>query len=641
MQGKAGALANDALGLSPATTDALRSIDMNHLSFLRALLSLSLSFIGLTVFSRAEIISVGVGQPATLSVSADGTPPFTYQWYKDGVPLEGATGATHVISDSQLISAGVYAAEVSNDAGSTMSDSATLAVQLQLQIVNTAPAIVTQPASRTVTEGAAVTFSVVATGTPAPTYQWRKNGVNITGATAASYTVSSASAASAATYSVVVTNSGGSVTSSGAVLTVNTLPDITTQPVDRTAAVGSSVSFSVVATGTPSPTYQWLKNGTTITGATGRTYTIASVTTSHADYYSVRVTNSVGSVRSQSAALTVSTGPVITTQPVGRTVVAGSTVTLTVAATGEPAPTYQWRKDGTAITGATGSSYVLTGVTTAQAGTYSVVAKNSYGSVTSANAVLKVNPPLPKQADFNRDGKSDLLWQNVLTGEHSVWLMSGTTRQSAVDLSQTSTDWEVIGISDFNGDGRNDILLQNLVTRDSRVWLMDGTTLDSGVSLGVAPTGMLMAGTGDFNADGMPDILWHNTSTGAYSIRFMNRLTPGTSYVIGTGPTGWTIGGTGDFNGDRKPDILWQRVSDGAARVWLMNGKTYASATDLGAMGSGWILGGTGDFNGDGKTDILWQNTDTGARKVALMSGLTKTGEVSLGGGGPEWIIAN
>jgi len=83
-----------------------------------------------------------------------------------------------------------------------------------------APAITTQPASQTVTAGQSVTFTVVTTGNPAPTYQWRKDGAAITGATNASYIIASVALTDAATYDVVVTNSQGSVTSAGATLMV-------------------------------------------------------------------------------------------------------------------------------------------------------------------------------------------------------------------------------------------------------------------------------------------------------------------------------------------------------------------------------------------------------------------------------------
>ena len=85
-----------------------------------------------------------------------------------------------------------------------------------------APTITTQPASQTITVGQSVAFTVVTSGNPAPTYQWRKNGTAITGATNASYIIPSVALTDAATYDVVVANSQGSVASTGATLMVTT-----------------------------------------------------------------------------------------------------------------------------------------------------------------------------------------------------------------------------------------------------------------------------------------------------------------------------------------------------------------------------------------------------------------------------------
>jgi len=85
---------------------------------------------------------------------------------------------------------------------------------------STPPVITSQPASLTVTTGTYATFSVAATGAPAPTFQWKKNGAAVAGATAATYTINPALAADAGSYTVTVTNAAGSVTSNAAVLTV-------------------------------------------------------------------------------------------------------------------------------------------------------------------------------------------------------------------------------------------------------------------------------------------------------------------------------------------------------------------------------------------------------------------------------------
>src|SRR5664280_2588201 len=356
-----------------------------------------LTFIGAGLFAanfaQASTGTVLVGQSVTFSVSADDTAPFAYQWYKDDATIAGATGATYSIGSVQLTDAGNYYAFVSNSAGSTTSDDATLIVNA----ATVAPTFTTQPTSQTVTACAAVSFTAAAGGPPAPTYQWRKNGANLTGATSASYTIASVAMGDAGTYTVVATNSAGSVTSNGAVLTVNAAavaPAFTTQPTSQTVTAGAAVTFTAAAGGTPAPAYQWQNNGANWAGATSASYTIASVAMSDAGTYTVVATNSAGSVTSNGAVLTVNAAtvaPAFTTQPTSQTVTAGAAVSFTAAAGGTPAPAYQWQKNGANLTGATSASYTIASVATGDAGTYTVVATNSAGAVTSNGAVLTVN----------------------------------------------------------------------------------------------------------------------------------------------------------------------------------------------------------------------------------------------------------
>ena len=157
-----------------------------------------------------------VGQTATISVTADGTPPLNYQWKKNGVNITNATASSYVINSVLITDTGIYTVLVSNSAGSATSDNATLTV-------NQLPAFTTQPLSQTVVIGASVNLSVVVIGTPTPTLQWKKNGVNIAGATGLNYNIANVAATDAATYTSVATSSVGTVTSAAAVLTVNAI----------------------------------------------------------------------------------------------------------------------------------------------------------------------------------------------------------------------------------------------------------------------------------------------------------------------------------------------------------------------------------------------------------------------------------
>ncbi len=269
---------------------------------------------------------------------------------------------------------------------------------VQYGTVVIAPSLTTQPSSVTVTVGASVSFTVAATGTTPLTYQWQKGGSAIAGATSATYALASAATTDAGSYTCVVSNSGGSVTSNAATLAVNAAvaPSFTTQPASTTVTTGSTVTFTVAASGTAPLMYQWQKNGTAISGATAASFTIASVATSDAGSYTCTVSNSVGNVTSNAATLTVNAAvvaPAITTQPASASVNVGGSITFTVAASGTAPLTYQWYQGVGPISGATAASYAIASAQVADAAGYRCVVSNSAGSATSNVATLTVATP--------------------------------------------------------------------------------------------------------------------------------------------------------------------------------------------------------------------------------------------------------
>jgi kumamolisin len=165
------------------------------------------------------------------------------------------------------------------------------------------PAVVAQPLSQVVTVGQPVTFSATASGTATLSYQWLDNGSAISGGTSSTYTIASVSAGSQGNYTVTVTNAFGNVTSSTA-----TLIPVSAQPVAQTVTAGQSATFSVSPAGTGPYTYQWLFNGTVISGATSSSYTISSTSTSNAGSYSVIIADSTGMATTIPVSLIVSPG---------------------------------------------------------------------------------------------------------------------------------------------------------------------------------------------------------------------------------------------------------------------------------------------------------------------------------------------
>jgi len=176
---------------------------------------------------------------------------------------------------------------------------------------------------------------------------------------------------------------------------VATPPVITQQPTNQTVAVGGTATFTVAATGTPPLFYQWNFGGTNIFGTTNTVLTLTNAQLNQAGNYAVLVTNIAGSALSSNAVLTVTTAPpfIIIQPPTNQTVVVGNTATFTVLAGGTPPLNYQWVFGLTNIVGATNSVLTLTNVQFTNAGNYTVLVTNAYGSILSSNSVLTVSPP--------------------------------------------------------------------------------------------------------------------------------------------------------------------------------------------------------------------------------------------------------
>lgn len=256
--------------------------------------------------------SVYEGQTATFGVGATGTAPLGYQWQKNLVDIPGATGSTYTTPPTALADNGAsYRCVVSNLYGTVTSAAAVLTVLS----ASDPPAITQQPVGRSIYTGQTATFTVVAAGPPPLAFQWEKNGAGIAGAVSASYTTPPAVRAdSGSVFRCIVSNSNGSVTSTGALLRVDTLignpPVISQHPMDVTVNAGQTATFSVVAGGTLPLSYQWQKNGVNISGATAAGYTTPVTTTAdNGAQYRCVVTNIFGNATSNAAVLTVLTPP--------------------------------------------------------------------------------------------------------------------------------------------------------------------------------------------------------------------------------------------------------------------------------------------------------------------------------------------
>lgn len=336
----------------------------------------------------------------------EGTPPFTFKWLKDGTEvtlsstLRVSTDGTLHIDSASDASSGEYRLIASNAYGTATSEAVrfTYTAAPKLLPVGVGYGIGTL---QEVIAGGTATFTVAATGSPPPTYQWRFNGTAIPGATGTTLVIPNVTAANAGDYTVSVSNPYGTVVSFAAMLIVRPGPQppaISGQTASFTIDAGRTVSVSVSATGNSPLSYQWYFNGTPLPGATGMFLNFDSIKTSQAGSYTATVSNSLGRATSQPIIITVvppSTAPTIGTQPEDQSVNIGSNANFVVGATATGLE-YQWRKNGAPIPGATNFSLFISNVQPGDAGGYSVEIWNSLGRVTSRTATLTVSTGLPE-----------------------------------------------------------------------------------------------------------------------------------------------------------------------------------------------------------------------------------------------------
>ncbi len=318
----------------------------------------------------------------TLRVTAEGTLPLTYSWSRDGAVMAPPETNPYLFVVASLAApASTYTVTVSNASGTVTSLPALIYVTKRPQTIAFAPpsAVVAAGSgvvlSATASSGLPVTFTLVSgLATLSGNVLTGTSGAVLVRATQAGNTMWAAAEPLERTIQFV----------SGALS-----PFITTPLTDQSPLAGAPFTLQVSAIGTPRPTLQWQKDGADLPGATNSSFTLTAPTLADSGRYTVVATNLVGSA-SASAQITVRSAPVLTVPPAAQTVPAGATVTLAVEVSASPAPTFQWRRNGIALPGATGATLTLSDVRNSHAGDYDVEVTNSLGSVLSPAAPLTV-----------------------------------------------------------------------------------------------------------------------------------------------------------------------------------------------------------------------------------------------------------
>ncbi|MFN4916676.1 MAG: immunoglobulin domain-containing protein [Ignavibacteria bacterium] len=387
-----------------------------------------------------------------------------YEWYKDGEKLqentiypfassvEGVNNYVLTVRNVDFSASGRYVCRISTSCGTSSSENSVF-TQEAIVYVAKGTQIDKEPVSQVVSAGSTAKFEVAAAeatgsfGISPVRYEWSKNGVVIAdngrygGATTPVLSIKNVAGTDAGNYSVKVIGSCGEATSQTFTLTLGTV-SINAVAASVDACQTSDAKLEVNATASVpglNVEYHWFKgdvqlfDGPKYSGAHTNALTIKNAQSSDAGQYKAMAVapTAVNISASTNVALSLYAATEITSAPVGKKVCEGTKETLTVTATGGGTMTYQWKKDGQDIAGATASSYEIASMDAASAGNYTVVATGACGSVSaSANIVYSTKPTvtLPTPAETIKSGAKLSLSVNATEdGATSYkWFLNGT-----------------------------------------------------------------------------------------------------------------------------------------------------------------------------------------------------------------------
>ena len=343
-----------------------------------------------------------------LNVTATGTGPLTYQWYRGTSPSTTTKVGTNLSSFTTpaLSTATSYWVKVTNVANSVGANSNTAVVS-----INQAAAISSHPASVAINSGQTTVLNVTATGTGPLTYQWYQGASPSTttpvGTNSSSFT--SPVLSTATSYWVKVTNVANSAgaNSNTAAVSVNQPAAISSHPASVAINSGQTTLLKVTAMGTGPFTYQWYQGASTSTttpvGTNSSSFTTPALST--ATSYWVKVTNVANGAgaNSNTAVVSINQAPAIGSHPASGAVGSGQSTVLNVTATGTPAPTYQWYQGTSPSTttpvGTNSSSFTTPALSTATS--YWVKVTNTFGNVNSNTAVVSIMAPYDAWKTFH------------------------------------------------------------------------------------------------------------------------------------------------------------------------------------------------------------------------------------------------
>jgi hypothetical protein len=314
--------------------------------------------LSVSIFPISTVMDVGQSQTFS-SVVSEGTIPYTYQWFLDGIIVPEATSANWTFTPSSTDNYNVFLNVTDATSLEKKSNVATVTV-------NPLPNASITPTSAVINIGMSQTFtSTVSGGTPPYTYKWFANDTMIVGATCPSIIFTPDSDELYRIYLNLTDSVEATVKSNEALLTVNPMLTVSIEPTSATITLGQSVTFSSVTSGgTPPYTLKWYLNGTEVSGVTSSSWIFTPTATGHHVIY-LNVTDSVSqTAKSNEASVMVAPPLTVSISPTSASILVGQSVTFTSTVSGGYTPySYQWYLNGAPVSGATAASWTFTPTT--------------------------------------------------------------------------------------------------------------------------------------------------------------------------------------------------------------------------------------------------------------------------------------
>lgn len=392
---------------------------------------------------------IATGDNAIIRSGVTGQEPFTYQWFEGslGDETQPVGGNSDTLPTAPLLADTTYWLRVSNASGQ---DEAEFTVTVLDPVV-----ITSQPAAQTVSSGGNASFTVVASGGGTLSYAWRFNGEVIDPMSRPSADNDELSFVAlfkdSGTYTVTVTNEVSEVTSSAAVLTVETEPSFISPLSDATFSAGTYVLLSVVADGSPTLTYQWYLDEVLIPGAQASSLDLGAIGVTDAGEYKVIVENAFGTAESV-ANIVVEGAPEISSINGPEEVPFGGTAVLTSAVVGPGPIQYFWFQGdpGDTTTPVGGNQSNLTTPPLTQTTKFWLRATNTFGSADSEGLEIIVEPPVPViQSASSASGSVGSLFSYQIVATNSPTTFTADPLPAGLELD--TTRGVIVGIPEEEG----------------------------------------------------------------------------------------------------------------------------------------------------------------------------------------------